>query len=185
MLRLVRYPIKIQLPTAALVACCCFSFVDIIIKISPSCRDKRHCCLLSVVAIVDIHTEVICGISDIRTAVPIPSRRTSHGLQWPTRRSSAPENPSEPPFSGGRPVPAVPPAAVIAMASSASCAIATKPLRPLGRGQPTCCILLYKPRTSAGGCFRFVELSCPCVLVVYLRFRREVIFVSFFVALYC
>ena len=65
MLRLVRYPIKIQLPTAVRVACCFFSFVDIIIKISPPRRDKRYCCLLSVLEICNTHTEVIRGISDI------------------------------------------------------------------------------------------------------------------------
>ena len=122
--RLARYPIKIQLPTAALVACCCFSFVDIIIKISPSCRDKRHCCLLSVVAIVDIHTEVICGISDIlRFLCRFPAAVRRIGAAMTNEATCAPENASEPSFSSlWRPVPTVPSAAVIAtFASSASC----------------------------------------------------------------
>ena len=82
MLRLARYPrcpIKIQLPTAVRVACCFFSFVVIIIKISPSRRDKRFCCLLSVLEIGDIHTEVIRGISDILRFLcrfPAAARRT-------------------------------------------------------------------------------------------------------------
>ena len=81
--RLARYPIKIQLPTAVRVACCCFSFVDIIIKIGPSRRDKRHCCLLSVLEIGDIHTEVIRGISDILRFLcrfPAAARRTGAAM---------------------------------------------------------------------------------------------------------
>ena len=82
--RLVRHPIKTQLPTAVQVACCFFPFVVIIIKISPSRRDKRHCGLLSVLEIGDIHTEVIRGISGTLRflfSVPIPSRRTQENRQ--------------------------------------------------------------------------------------------------------
>ena len=97
MLRLARYPrypIKIQLPTAVRVACCFFSFVVIIIKISPSRRDKRFCYLLSVLEIGDIHTEVIRGISDILRFLcrfPAAARRTGAAMtNEATQRTSEP-----------------------------------------------------------------------------------------------
>ena len=97
MLRLVRYPrcpIKIQLPTAVRVACCFFSFVVIIIKISPSRRDKRFCYLLSVLEIGDIHTEVIRGISDVLRFLcrfPAAARRTGAAMtNEATQRTSEP-----------------------------------------------------------------------------------------------
>ena len=126
-LRLVRYPIKIQLPTADRSSGCLLLLLfcaDIIIKISPSRRDKRYCCLLSVLAIGDIHTEVIRGISDILRFLcrfPAAARRT--GAAMTNEATCAPENPSEPSFSSlWRPVLAAPSAAVIAtFVSSASC----------------------------------------------------------------
>ena len=128
MLRLARYPIKHKdpashrRPQAVRVACCFFSFVFCGYNNQNKSTPPRQALLLSpfgsltVLAFGGIHTEVIRGISDIlRFLCRFPAAVRRIGAAMTNEATCAPENPSEPSFSSlWRPVPTIPPPAVIA-----------------------------------------------------------------------